>query len=208
MRLLLLIVWRRRDELESQTGRHPHTRVASVIYEEEREHPRPTGVGRTRGQFTLASGGSEKETVRMSAEAATPIPTYFRVHDGLRIRFADNRANSDTTVLMLAPWPESVWAFRRIWRHVSASGRVVAIDLPGFGHSDSRPDLIAPDTCAAFLASLIGEWGLGAPHIVGPDVGTAAALFLAARNPELLTSLTVGGGAVQFPIQAGGALKD
>jgi pimeloyl-ACP methyl ester carboxylesterase len=85
---------------------------------------------------------------------------------------------------------------------------VVAIDLPGFGHSDGRPDLIAPDTCAAFLAGLIGEWGLGAPHVVGPDVGTAAALFLAARNPELLTSLTVGGGAVQFPIQAGGALKD
>jgi pimeloyl-ACP methyl ester carboxylesterase len=144
----------------------------------------------------------------MSAEAATPIPTYFRVHDGLRIRFADNRADSDTTVLMLAPWPESVWAFRRIWGHVSAIGRVVAIDLPGFGHSDGRPDLIAPDTCAAFLAGLIGEWGLGAPHVVGPDVGTAAALFLAARNPELLTSLTVGGGAVQFPIQAGGALKD
>jgi pimeloyl-ACP methyl ester carboxylesterase len=144
----------------------------------------------------------------MSAEAVAPIPTYFRVHDGLRIRFADNRADSDTTVLMLAPWPESVWAFRRIWGHVSAIGRAVAIDLPGFGHSDGRPDLIAPDTCAAFLASLIGEWGLGAPHIVGPDVGTAAALFLAARNPELLTSLTVGGGAVQFPIQAGGALKD
>jgi pimeloyl-ACP methyl ester carboxylesterase len=68
--------------------------------------------------------------------------------------------------------------------------------------------LIAPDTCATFLASLIDEWGLGAPHLVGPDVGTAAALFLAARNPELLTSLTVGGGAVQFPIQARGALED
>src|SRR4051812_39655868 len=55
MRLLLLIVSRRRDELESQTGRHPHTRVASVIYEEELEHPRPTGVGRTRGQFSLGA---------------------------------------------------------------------------------------------------------------------------------------------------------
>jgi pimeloyl-ACP methyl ester carboxylesterase len=91
---------------------------------------------------------------------------------------------------------------------VAAVGRVVAIDLPGFGHSDGRPDVIAPDACATFVAGLINEWGLGAPHIVGPDVGTAAALFLAARTPERVTSLTVGGGAVRFPIDAGGALKD
>ena len=144
----------------------------------------------------------------MSAEAASPISTYFRVCDGVRVRFADNRADSDTTVLLLAPWPESLWAFRRIWGRVSAVGRVVAIDLPGFGHSDGRPELIAPDASGEFVARLIGEWGLGAPHVVGPDVGTATALFLAARAPERVTSLTVGGGAVRFPIEAGGALKE
>src|SRR5207253_8281773 len=118
-----------------------------------------------------------------------------------------NRADSDTTVLLLARWPETLWAFRRIWPRIAAVGRAVAIDLPGFGHSDGRPELIAPDTCGAFLARVIDEWGLGAPHVVGPDVGTAAALFLAARSPELVTSLTVGGGAVRFPIEAGGGLK-
>jgi pimeloyl-ACP methyl ester carboxylesterase len=144
----------------------------------------------------------------MSAETAAPIATYFRVHDGVRLRFADNRADHEPIVLMLAPWPETLWAFRRIWRPLAAVARVVALDLPGFGHSDGRPELIAPDACGAFLASLIDAWGLGAPHIVGPDVGTAAALFLAARNPERVTSLTVGGGAVRFPIDVGGALKD
>jgi pimeloyl-ACP methyl ester carboxylesterase len=144
----------------------------------------------------------------MSAEATSPISTFFRVCDGVRVRFADTRADADTTLLLLAPWPETLWAFRRIWDHVSAVGRVVAIDLPGFGHSDGRPELIAPDASGAFLARLIDQWGPGAPHVVGPDVGTAAALFLAARAPERVTSLTVGGGAVRFPIQAGGALKD
>jgi pimeloyl-ACP methyl ester carboxylesterase len=135
----------------------------------------------------------------MSAEAGSPISTYFRVCDGVRVRFADTRADSDITVLLLAPWPESLWAFRRIWARVSTVGRVVAIDLPGFGHSDGRPELIAPDTSGAFLARLIDEWGLGAPHVVGPDVGTAAALFLAARAPKRVTSLTVGGGARSGP---------
>ena len=144
----------------------------------------------------------------MSTETVSPITTYFRVCDGVRVRFADNGAKSDPTVLLLAPWPESLWAFRRIWGRVSPLGRVVAIDMPGFGYSDGRPELIAPDASGAFLATLIDEWGLGAPHVVGPDVGTAAALFLASKAPERVTSLTVGGGAVRFPIEAGGALKD
>src|SRR5580765_7494062 len=141
-------------------------------------------------------------------DAVSPISTYFRVCDGVRVRFADTRADSDVTVLLLAPWPETLWAFRRIWSRVSAVGRVVAIDLPGFGHSDGRRELIAPDASGAFLAQLIDEWALGSPHVVGPDVGTAAALFLAAKSPERLTSLTIGGGAVRFPIEAGGALKE
>ena len=43
----------------------------------------------------------------MSAEAGTPITTYFRVCDGVRVRFADTKADSDVTVLLLAPWPET-----------------------------------------------------------------------------------------------------
>ena len=105
------------------------------------------------------------------------ISTYFRVCDGVRVRFADNKADSRTTVLLLAPWPESLWAFRRIWDRVAQVGRVVAIDLPGFGHSDGRPELIAPDTTGAFLAQMIDEWELGAPHVVGPDVGTSRGPF-------------------------------
>ena len=116
----------------------------------------------------------------MNVVPGSPITTYFRVCDGVRVRFADTGADSDTTVLLLAPWPESVWAFRRIWNRLTPLGRTVAVELPGFGHSDqSRPELIAPDAAGEFLALLIDEWGLGSPHVVGPDVGTAAALFLA-----------------------------
>ena len=56
--------------------------------------------------------------------AVSPISTYFRVCDGVRVRFADTKADSDTTLLLLAPWPESLWAFRRIWHRVAAVGRV------------------------------------------------------------------------------------
>ena len=143
----------------------------------------------------------------MSEQTTAEITTYFRVCDGVRVRYADTKADSDTVVLMLAPWPESLWAFRRIWERVRAVGRIVALDMPGFGHSDQPAELIAPDAMGNFLAGLIDDWALGAPHVVGPDVGTAAALFLAAKSPEKVTSLSVGGGAVRFPIEAGGALE-
>jgi pimeloyl-ACP methyl ester carboxylesterase len=92
--------------------------------------------------LTTAMTAVEEETVtyerarafaEMSTEAVPPIATYFRVCDGVRVRFADNRADSGVTVLLLAPWPESRFAFRRIWRPVTAVGRVVAIDLPASG---------------------------------------------------------------------------
>jgi pimeloyl-ACP methyl ester carboxylesterase len=145
----------------------------------------------------------------MSAPEAATIATYFRVCDGVRVRYADNQADSERALLMLAPWPETLFAYRRVWDRVSALGRVVALELPGFGHSDqTRTELIAPDASGEFLAKLIDEMGLGAPHVVGPDVGTAAALFLAAKHPGKVTSLTIGGGAVAFPIDATGSLKD
>ena len=65
----------------------------------------------------------------MNAEPVSPITTYFRVCDGVRVRFADTKSDSDTTLLLLAPWPETVWAFRRIWGQLARLGRVVAIDL-------------------------------------------------------------------------------
>ena len=109
----------------------------------------------------------------MNSPGYSPITPLFRVCDGVRMRFADNKADSSAvTVLMLSPWPESLCAYRRIWDRVSAVARVVTIDLPGFGHSDGRPELIAPDAMGAFLARLIDEWSLDAPHVVGPDVGT------------------------------------
>ena len=143
----------------------------------------------------------------MADQTTSEIVTYFRVCDGTRVRYADTTEDSDTVILMLAPWPETLWAYRRIWRQISAVGRVVALDMPGFGHSDQPERLIAPDAMGDFLALLIDEWDLGAPHIVGPDVGTAAALFLANGAPEKVTSLSIGGGAVTFPIAAGGALE-
>lgn len=130
-------------------------------------------------------------------------PLRFRAIDGVRIRYADGGGSREPAVLLTSPWPESVYAFAPIWASLAEHARLFAVDLPGFGASERREDLLSPRAMGEFLAQLIAEADLGRPHIVAPDVGTAAALFAAAANPERIASAIVGTGGAAVPIQLG-----
>jgi pimeloyl-ACP methyl ester carboxylesterase len=128
--------------------------------------------------------------------------------DGLQIRYADSGTAAGPVILLTSPWPESLFAFRRVWPILAQTGRLVAVDLPGFGHSQGRPDVLTPSAMAEFLYQFIAELGLGTPHLVAPDVGTGAALFLATRHPDAVRSMVVGGGGAAVPLDVTGALAD
>ena len=127
----------------------------------------------------------------------------FRTIDGVRIRYADSGSPQKPAVVLTSPWPESVYAFAPIWASLAGHARLFAVDLPGFGASERREDLLSPRAMGDFLARPVAEADLGAPHIVAPDVGTAAALFAAAAHPERRASATVGTGGAAVPIQLG-----
>jgi pimeloyl-ACP methyl ester carboxylesterase len=137
----------------------------------------------------------------------TSFEMRFRVIDGLTVRFARSEDRSDHA-LLLSPWPESLLAFEPIWARLAEHTHLVAIDLPGFGHSERRDQLLSPEAMGEFVIRAADAFGLEHPHVVGPDVGTAAALFAAARHPGRLRSLVVGSGAAAVPLQLGGMLKD
>jgi len=127
----------------------------------------------------------------------------FRTIDGVRIRFADSGSTQKPAVVLTSPWPESVYAFAPMWASLSEHARLFAVDLPGFGASERREDLLSPRAMGEFLAQLIAEADLGTAHVVAPDVGTAAALFAAAAHPERFVSVIVGTGGAAVPIQLG-----
>lgn len=138
---------------------------------------------------------------------ATSLPTATVLVDGLRIRYADSWTDGPI-ILLTSPWPESLLAFRRVWPALARTARLVSMDPPGFGHSEGRSDVFTPSAMGEFLLRFIAERGLGTPHLVAPDVGTSAALFLAARHPDAVRSLVVGGGAAAFPLEVAGTLAD
>jgi pimeloyl-ACP methyl ester carboxylesterase len=134
----------------------------------------------------------------------TIIPDiHFRTIDGVRIRYADSDGSRKPTVVLTSPWPESVYAFAPVWASLSEHARLFAVDLPGFGASERREDLLSPRAMGEFLARLVPEADLGTPYLVAPDVGTAAALFAAAAHPERFAGAIVGSGGAAVPIQLG-----
>ncbi len=143
----------------------------------------------------------------MNTSLTVSIEPQFRVIDGVKIRYADSGGAQRPVLLLTSPWPESVYAFAPMWATLAEEARLFAVDLPGFGGSERRDDLLSPRAMGAFLAQLIAETDLGRPHVVGPDVGTSAALFAAAAHPERIASVSVGTGGAAIPIQLGEPLR-
>jgi pimeloyl-ACP methyl ester carboxylesterase len=135
-----------------------------------------------------------------------PFETAWRTVNGLKIRYA-RAGKGDEKIVLLSPWPESVFAFAPVWAGLTKRFDVLAIDLPGFGRSEGREDLFAPQKMGEFVASMIEAFGLASAHVVGMDVGAPSALFAALDRPRQLRSLIVGAGACTYPLIVDGVLK-
>jgi len=130
-----------------------------------------------------------------------------RTIDGLSIRYAESEPRDDHA-LLFSPWPESIYAYEPTWNRLAEHTHLVAIDLPGFGQSERRNSLMSPKAMGEFIVLLADAFGLERPHVVGPDIGTAASLFAAALNQDRYCSLTIGTGGSAYPLQLGGVLKE
>ena len=143
----------------------------------------------------------------MPASAGSVIKTQVKKIDGLSIRYAESEPR-DVSAILLSPWPESLYTFEQMWSRLAEHAHLVAIDLPGFGHSQRRDELLKSSTMGEFVAHAVEAFELTRPHAVGPDIGTSTLLFTAANHPGLLRSVTVGNGTAAVPIQIGSVLKD
>jgi pimeloyl-ACP methyl ester carboxylesterase len=128
--------------------------------------------------------------------------------DGLSVRYASSTVPGAPAIVLFSPWPESIFAYARLWPLLNDRFSLVAVDLPGFGQSQADPDLMSPRAMGDFVLRLLDRLSLEQPHAVGPDVGTAALLFAAAHAPGAFRSITVGGGAATFPLHIDGILKE
>jgi pimeloyl-ACP methyl ester carboxylesterase len=55
-------------------------------------------------------------------------------------------------------------AFEQMWAPLAERVQLLAIDLPGYGHSEGRDDLYPPHAMGEFLIRLLDEFELERPH--------------------------------------------
>jgi pimeloyl-ACP methyl ester carboxylesterase len=100
---------------------------------------------------------------------ADAMQVGVRTVDGVRVRYAESDGPAAPSIVLTSPWTESVYAFAPLWSSPADVARLVAVDLPGFGRSERRRDLLSPRRWASSLcgsslgeyASLIADWVAG-----------------------------------------------
>ena len=159
----------------------------------------------------MSTTGTKGTALVTGDPMSTSLPDIGKIAtaqvDGLEIRYARSGKSDGIPVLLTSPWPESIFAFRGVLPAIEDLHPLIAVDLPGFGRSDGRPDLMSPEAMGDFVIKLAQHFDIARMHAVGPDVGTLALLFAAVRSPGLFESIVAGSGATSPELAAGG-LKD
>lgn len=148
---------------------------------------------------TFRAISPEWRAIRKARLNATPftnpevtMPTEFRLLAGRNIRLAEAGPIDAPTVVLLSPFPESILSFVGSWEALTEVFHVIAIDLPGFGASEGDRNDMTPAAQGELLGKILDDLDLTDIHLVGPDVGMAAALSYALAPNHRLASLIVG----------------
>ena len=57
--------------------------------------------------------------------STSEIHTQTRKADGVEIRYAEWNADAEPTLLLLSPWPESIYAWEQLWPRLTSVGHVL-----------------------------------------------------------------------------------
>ena len=74
----------------------------------------------------------------------TVVPAYEAAHrwvdaEGVRLHAVEGGRSSGPTLVLLAGFPQTWWAWHKAMPRLAERFHVIAIDLPGQGHSDRPP---------------------------------------------------------------------
>ena len=117
---------------------------------------------------------------------------YLVATGGIRIAARRAGPESGPVIVLVAGWPQTLYAWRHVQRKLAELGvRSIALDPPGLGASDLLDDASAYATpaVASLMSSAVQNEGLGPVVLVGHDVGAWIAFAWAATRAESLSKL-------------------
>lgn len=105
-------------------------------------------------------------------------------------KIAYTSVGTGTPIVMLHGWPQSSYVWRKVVPLISKEYRIILIDLPGLGQSQSFDTFSTADV-SDIIAEVTQTLGIASYHLVGHDIGAWVAVTHALKYGEHLLSLTV-----------------
>lgn len=127
--------------------------------------------------------------------------------DGVEVRYANDGDSTKPVLILLSPLPQSIYAYAPIWSRLKLKYNVYAYDMPGFGKSEGSDKYMHFEQQGIFLQHFISHFNISKPHIVGPDIGMAAALYYTIHLSNDVESILIGDGPGAEPSINGSLIK-
>ncbi|MGJ4916649.1 alpha/beta fold hydrolase [Bradyrhizobium oligotrophicum] len=126
------------------------------------------------------------------AEPSLPGFTHrFETVDGVRLHYVSGGPPAGDVVVLLAGFPESWFAWRKVMPLLGSRYRVIAPDLPGQGDSDRPAEGYDTQALATMVHRLLQQLGLTRYHLVAHDIGAWVAYPYAALFEAEVRSLAL-----------------
>jgi haloalkane dehalogenase len=119
------------------------------------------------------------------------VAAIRKVHaDGLTLAYRE--IGSGPAVLLLHGWPTSSFLWRGVMVPIARAGRVIALDLPGFGASD-KPRGVRYDFTffERALDQFLERVGVDEVGLAAHDLGGPVGLYWALHRPERVSKLAL-----------------
>lgn len=128
------------------------------------------------------------------SRADTSLPGFthrFATVDGVRLHYVSGGPPDGEAVVLLAGFPESWYAWRKVMPLLASRYRVIAPDLPGQGDSDRPADGYDTQTLATAVHRLLQQLGITSYHMAAHDIGAWVAYPYAVLFETELRSLAL-----------------
>ena len=105
------------------------------------------------------------------------------------LNVAYQSAGEGDAVVLLHGWGGEADSFKPVFQWLSQTHKVYALDLPGFGKSDTPPTAWGTADYAQCVTAFFEELGIRKAHLIGHSFGGRISIILGAEHPEKVAKL-------------------
>jgi pimeloyl-ACP methyl ester carboxylesterase len=123
--------------------------------------------------------------------ALQPYARLVTLPDGLRLHCYDSSTPASPVFLLIHGLGDEADTWRHIFPALAAHGRVIALDLPGFGRSDKLKTAYTIHYYCRVVLALMDQLQLEGVTLAGHSLGAVIAHQLALENPPRVSRLAL-----------------